>query len=497
MSIENKSELGLESLERALGIKLKIKPWKHQQEALLKSKNLTHFAFFFEVGAGKTLTCINAVRMRFAQVRCILPTLILSPPITLLNWKREWLMHSNLKEEDIVILEGTGKQRVEILKSVMGRPKVLITNYESLLIKDLFPLLQQYRPNILVCDESHKLKDAKSRRSEATTKLADTAQFKYLLSGSPVLNSMMDLFSQFRILDGGQTLGKNFFGFRAKYFYDKNAGAPAHVSWSDWVPRAGTDKELRAKIGHVSMSVKKEDCLDLPPLVKKRIYVEMSTDQKRAYDSMLKDFIAAVDNKVAIAELAITRGLRLQQIVSGFVAVEEDVGERSLKEFKDNPRLDAVEELLAELTPSNKVIVWAVFRQNYAQLRSVFEKLKIKYVEVHGDVTAKAKQEAVDAFNNEKDVRVFLGHPGSGGIGINLIPASYSIFYSRNFSLENDIQAEARNYRGGSHIHEKVTRIDLVCAASIDEEVLKALDEKQQIGESVLRNIAAKLGGKL
>ena len=489
MSTENKSELGLESLERALGIKLKIKPWKHQQEALLKSKNLTHFAFFFEVGAGKTLTCINAVRMRFAQVRCILPTLILSPPITLLNWKREWMMHSNLKEEDIVILEGTGKQRVEILKSVMGRPKILITNYESLLIKDLFPLLQQYRPNILVCDESHKLKDAKSRRSEATTKLADTAQFKYLLSGSPVLNSMMDLFSQFRILDGGQTLGKNFFGFRAKYFYDKNAGAPAHVSWSDWVPRAGTDKELRAKIGHVSMSVKKEDCLDLPPLVKKRIYVEMSTDQKRAYDSMLKDFIAAVDNKVAIAELAITRGLRLQQIVSGFVAVEEDVGERSLKEFKDNPRLDAVEELLAELTPSNKVIVWAVFKQNYVQLRSVFEKLNLKYVEVHGEISAKAKQEAVDAFNTDPSIRVLLGHPASGGVGINIVPASYSIFYSRNFSLENDIQAEARNYRSGSEIHEKVTRIDLVCPDTIDEVVLSALADKQKIGASILLNM--------
>jgi SNF2 family DNA or RNA helicase len=493
INIESKSESVYESLEKKLGVKMKVKPWKHQADALIRSRDISHFAFFFQVGTGKTLTCINALRVKYAQSKTLLPTLILSPPITLTNWKREWAMHSNIADDDVVILNGTGKERVKKLQSIMGRPKIIITNYESLLIKELFPLLQQYRPACLVCDESHKLKDSKSRRSEMATKLSDLATFKFLMTGSPVLNSMMDLFSQFRILDGGQTFGKNFFAFRAKYFYDKNSGSPSHVTWSDWRPRANTEKELRAKIALVSMHVEKKDCLDLPPLVKKKVFVEMSKDQKQAYDSMLSDFIAVVNEKAAVAELAITRGLRLQQIVSGFVSVEEGQGERSDAEFKENPRRDALKALLEDLTPNHKVIVWAVFKQNYSQVRSVIEELGVRHVEVHGEVTAKQKQEAVDLFNNDPDVRVFLGHPGSGGIGINLIPASYSIFYTRNFSLENDIQAEARNYRGGSEIHDKVTRIDIVCGGTIDEEVLKALDEKQQIGESVLRDIASKL----
>ena len=495
MSIENRSESDLESLERKLGIKLKVKPWAHQIEALLRSRDLSHFAFFFETGTGKTLTCINALRIKFQRAKMLMPTLILSPPITLTNWKREWLMHSGLKESDILILSGSQKERVRLLSENMGRPKILITNYESLLMKDLYGMLQIYRPMALVCDEAHKLKDSKSRRAEQATKLADLSTIRFLLTGSPVLNSMMDLFSQFRILDGGSTFGKNFFAFRSKYFFNKNASAPAHVTWADWRLRPGAEVDIRAKISKISMHVEKSKCLDLPPLVKKKVYVEMSGDQRKAYDSMLKDFIAVVDDKASVAELAITRGLRLQQIVSGFVNVEEGAGERSEVEFRDNPRLDALHELLEELTPHHKVLVWAVFKQNYKQIISVFEKLKLKYVQVHGEISSKAKQEAVDQFNTDPDTRVFLGHPGSGGIGINLIPASYAIFYSRNFSLENDIQAEARNFRGGSEIHEKVTRIDIVCASTIDEEVLKALDLKQQIGESVLREFASKLRG--
>jgi SNF2 family DNA or RNA helicase len=495
MNIESKSELDLESIEKKLNLKLQRKPWNHQVEGLLRSRDLSHFAFFYEMGTGKTFTCINALRMKFQRAKALLPTLILSPPITLTNWKREWEMNSKIDPNQIIILSGSQKDRVKLLKANMGKPCILITNYESLLMKELFGMLQIYKPMALVCDEAHKLKDSKSKRSEQAAKLADSALIKFLLTGSPVLNSMMDLFSQFRILDGGTTFGKNFFAFRGKYFYDKNAGSPSHVTWSDWRLKPGAEVEIRNKIAKVSMHVKKSECLDLPPLVKKKVYVEMGSEQKKAYQSMLDDFIAIIDDKAAVAELAITRGLRLQQIVSGFVNVEEGAGVRSEAEFSDNPRIDALEELLEELTPNHKVIVWAVFKQNYKQIISVFEKLKLKYVQVHGEVSPKQKQQAVDDFNNDPDVRVFLGHPGSAGIGINLVPASFSIFYSRNFSLENDIQAESRNYRGGSEIHDKVTRIDIVCASTIDEEVLKALDEKQQIGESVLRSFATRLRG--
>jgi SNF2 family DNA or RNA helicase len=304
----------------------------------------------------------------------------------------------------------------------------------------------------------------------------------------------MDIFAQYRILDGGTTFGKNYFIFRATYFVDRNAGMPASKHFPDWRLREGALEQIHKLIQPSSMVVKKADCLDLPPLVKQTYYTALAKDQRRLYEDMKRDLIAYVGTDACVATLAITKALRLQQIVSGYISLtSDDGGDPRNVSIKDNPRAETLKELLSEITPGAKCLVWAVFRENYATIRKVCESLGVRYVEVHGEVTAANRQKAVDAFNNEEDVRVFIGHPGSAGIGINLVSASYSIFYSRNFSLENDLQAEARNYRGGSEVHEKVTRIDLVAKDTIDELISEALAKKQTISDKVLLNISEKL----
>ena len=236
------------------------------------------------------------------------------------------------------------------------------------------------------------------------------------------------------------------------------------------------------------MVAKKSECLDLPPLVKKEIFIELSKEQRRIYEELKTDLITYINDKACTAPLALTKALRLQQIVSGFVVGEDDENQKHEIVIKDNPRAKALEELLRELTPHHKVIVWAVFKNNYETIRQICGKLKIKHVEVHGSIPSRTKFENVDKFNTDDNRRVFLGHPLSGGIGINLIASSVSIFYSRNFSLGQDVQAEARNYRGGSEIHEKVTRIDLVAKDTIDEVIQKALANKQEISDKLLRD---------
>jgi ATP-dependent DNA helicase len=179
------------------------------------------------------------------------------------------------------------------------------------------------------------------------------------------------------------------------------------------------------------------------------------------------------------------------QIVSGFLTVGGDDGTvRENISFRENPRAEALSELLTEITPHSKVLIWAVFKENYEAIRNVCNSLGVDFVEVHGDVPEKKKQENVKAFNEDPKVRVFIGHPASGGIGINLCSASYSIFYSRNFSLEQDLQAEARNYRGGSEVHEKIIRINLIAKDTIDEVVTEALGGKVKIGDDILKKIA-------
>jgi len=218
----------------------------------------------------------------------------------------------------------------------------------------------------------------------------------------------------------------------------------------------------------------------------------MHRKQAQIYREMKRDFIAYIEDQACVASLAITKALRLQQIVSGYVAVETMDGRKQIR-LKDNPRAVALTGLLEEITTHSKVIVWAVFKENYQIIREVCDDLGVKYVELHGEVTQKKREEAVEAFNNSSDISVCIGHPGSGGIGINLTSASYSIFYSRGFSLEHDLQAEARNHRGGSEIHDKITRIDLVCPGTIDELILDKLASKQAINEKIVKEIAAKL----
>jgi non-specific serine/threonine protein kinase len=178
----------------------------------------------------------------------------------------------------------------------------------------------------------------------------------------------------------------------------------------------------------------------------------------------------------------LTKGLRLQQIVSGFV--KTDTGEEIL--IKDNPRLKAVEELLAELTPNHKVILWCSFIKDYEQLADVCKKLKIKHCFITGGMSARRKQESITKFRKDHGTRVIIANRGAGGIGINLVEASYSIIYSRNFSLAEELQSEARNHRGGSEIHERITKIDLCARGTYDERTLEALENKQNISDAII-----------
>lgn len=472
-----------------------VPPWDHQAEAIERAKDLAQFALFFEMGTGKTGTAINIARHKYVQNRRVLRTMIFGPPIVVQNWKREFYMHSKVGDK-VLCLEGPGKTRISLFQSETRRSvfQIFVTNYESLLMNPLFEAFLEWKPELVIFDESHRLKNTKAKRSKQAARLADLAKYKMLLTGTPILNTPMDLFQQFRVLDGGATFGKSLKFFQAEYFIDMNAGMSKQNYFPNYVLRPGALSHLNAKIKPKSMVVKKIDCLDLPPLLKQQVFVDLSKDQQALYNAMKKDLIAYVGDAACIATLAITKALRLQQIVSGFITLKSE-GEENAKnlQIKDNPRARALYDLLEDITPHSKCLVWAVFRENYSTIRRVCDELGVRYVEVHGEVSPAARQKAIDDFNTDPSIRIFMGHPGSAGIGINLVVASYSIFYSRSFSLEHDLQAEARNHRGGSEIHEKVTRIDLVARETIDEAITTALASKIEIGDKILRDIAQKL----
>lgn len=500
-----------------------VKPWQHQLDAIERAKSSHDFALFFEMGTGKTGTAINILRHKTVAKGRFLKTLIFCPPIVIPNWVTEFGLHSKIDPDRIVPLNESGQKRLKLfeangfgrdpLTGQMGqRPCIFVTNYESLLMPALFQAMKRWGPEVLIWDESHRLKSTKARRSKLAYELSNVGDLRplsYLLSGSPVLNSPLDLFQQYKIMDGGATFGTNYWIFQARFFEDKNAWMKAS-NRQKWFPnlvvRPGAVEEINELIFRSGMRVTKEECLDLPEEVPVTIKCGMLPEQRKHYEEMKRDFLAYVDGVgCAMATMALTKALRLMQITSGYLPLMPPLppvdtpliqthSEPTKKVYEGSPKEEALEELLREITPNSKVLVWAVWKENYATIRKVCERLKLVMVEVHGEVSTHEQTENVRRFKEDPSVRVFLGHPGSGGIGINLTEAPYSIFYSRTFSLEHFLQARARNHRGGQK--EKVTHYDLVCHGTIDEIAQNALAKKLDLSERLLKDISAELRGK-
>jgi SNF2 family DNA or RNA helicase len=457
--------------------------WQHQVSAIRKAEAVHSLGLFYEQGTGKTRTTIEILRRRFHANHRLLKTFIVAPMIVCDNWKREFAMYSKINAKDIIVLDGPQKDRVkEFLRAVgdnCAKPRVIVTNYHGLLMNDLYALLLRWAPEALVVDESQRAKNPKSSMAKRLVPIADAAQHKYILTGTPVLNSPMDLWMQYRILDGGRTFGKNFFAFRGQYFEDKNSyRAGKQGYFPKWEVRSGSLEVFQQKISSTAVRVKKSECLDLPDLVRQEVLVKLSPKQARMCEEMRKEFIAFVEE----LQIAATKALRMQQIVSGYAPTEQD----GAVWFEDNPRIEALAELLEDITPSAKVIVWSVFKENYRMIREVCDTRGIKYAELHGDISNKQRIEEMDRFRADPECRVMIANQSAGGVGINLVEASYSIYYSKGFSLEQDLQSEARNHRSGSEMHDKITRIDLVSPGTVDEVVNKALAMKQNVADALL-----------
>ena len=465
-----------------------MKLYKHQENILELSKSMPNLALFWEMGTGKTRAAIEILKQKQKKQKRVMKTIIFAPLVTLKNWKNEILKFSKISEKVIWCLDESGKKRVQQLIQATCDEGIIIINYEALRSVEVIELLHSYNADMLICDESHRLKNYKSKQSKIVYTLSKTIAYKLLLTGTPILNSTMDIFQQYKILDGGEVFGTNYYLFRAKYFFDKNYGMPRNIHFPKWVPREDMNKELQFLIKRKSDRVLKKDCLDLPPLIKHKHYVTMGAEQKKNYKNMARDFITFIKEagtgeiQASVAQLAVTKLLRLQQIVSGFLKTES--GDEYL--FEDNPRADALEEMLLSLSEHNKIIVWTTFKADVKVAERICKKHDIGYCVLTGEQNGREKERSIHDFTTSDEKRIIIANRRAGGIGVNLVEAKYAITFSRDFSLEAELQSEARNYRGGSEKFDSIIKIDLITKDTVDEEVQQALENKQTISDIIL-----------
>lgn len=456
--------------------------WKHQQQGVVAARSQPHLAIFYEVGTGKTATMIYILREEYQRHLALQNTLIFAPLSICAQWKKEFERFSQINADSIHVLTGTGKDRAAKMQEIirLKRPCIVVTNYEGVQSKPFYAELLKWSPDILVCDESHRLKDSTSVRAKLIFPLARAARRRFIMTGTPILNSMLDIFGQFNILDTS-IFGSNFFEFKRKYFYDVNAAMPRHLHFPNWQPLPHAAQSIGEKISYHSVQAKKSECLDLPPLLKIPVYVGLSSEQSRVYESMKKDYVAELGGGVVAAEFAMTKTIRLQQILAGFIMPE---GADKATWCKDNPRLDALDELLEKIN-GEKVIIWTVFKPTYDEIAKVCEKRGLSYTFITGEQNIARKQTAVENFCGGK-TQVLIANPAAGGTGLNLVEAKFSIYYTRGYSLEQYLQSESRNFRGGSERHAKVVHFHIQAEGTLDEVIAKALLNKENIGQSIL-----------
>lgn len=446
--------------------------WNHQKKAV--ERMARKFALFFDPGTGKTRTTIEIFK-RSGQSRLI----VFAPLNVCRNWVNE--LKKYLPGEYAVFL-CAGQTKAKKLQALIDYAasrtgvSILICNTESLRSSEYRKLLKLSKAGFVVVDESQMIKSPNSIQTKGLLELVRTIQpeYLYLLSGSPFPQGEIDCWSTFTLL--GKT-NDNFYIWRKKNFIDKNERRRGMNNyWPEYVISQKSRADFQTILAECSMVAKKNEVLDLPPLLRTTIYAGLSAEQKRYYETMT-EYLFAIDSDghELNASNMLVRTMRLQQILAGFLG---DVA------IFDNPRLMALDSAI-ELTNGEQFIIWTIFSATYSQIADRLERQGISFGMLTGEQSAEVRQANMDAFQAGK-LRALIAHPKAGGVGVNLTQASYSIHYTRSYNLVDDMQCEARNYRGGSEIHKRITRIDIVAADTIDEEITEALKEKKSVMEFIL-----------
>jgi len=470
-------------------MQFKVEPYKWQKDLLKMSYTARDLAILADMGTGKTSGVINVLRLKYMQYGKLVPTIIFSPLVTLFNWKEEFKKYSLIPENKVTVIHGSTKDKLKQFTQAIAHSEdqIIIVNYEALTSPLFFEQLNKWTAKIVVMDEAHYCKNHKAKRSKLLMAITKKASHRYIMTGTLMANKPTDIFMPFQLMDNGETFGTNYYVFERTYMIDANARW-SHLQnhFPKWVINESKLPELHDKIYRKAIRVTKKECMDLPPLIEETYHIEMSPEQRKAYKSMQDDFLAYVEqglkSGISVAQTALTKALRLQQIVSGFVKTDDN----QIIEFKDNPRLDALEELITALHEEHKVIIWCSFKNNYKQIGKMLDSLKINHVYITGDESLTEKNEAMNSFNTDAACRVVVANRKAAGIGVNLVAADYSIVYSKNFSLTEELQSRDRNYRGGSQIHDRIVRINLCTKGTIDETTTAALADKQDVSHRII-----------
>ena len=456
--------------------------WTHQFAAYQFAHPLDATMLAMDMGTGKSKVAVDLA----VNWGCKM-TLIICPKSVLNVWQREFRIHGPDDWRVLVLSKGTvAKKRDEVGRflgkcSMNHAPAVVVINYESAWREPFAKWVLEANGgesgmlmwDLVILDESHRIKSHTSKVSKFCAKLALRAKRRLCLTGTPLSHSPLDAFGQYLFLDRG-LFGTSWWHFKNRFSVNGNPAIPQQVTGYK------NQAELQKRFALIAYRCEAKDVLDLPAVQHHERTFQLGAKGRKAYTELENELITEIaDGRVTTASNALVRLLRLQQLTSGFLVEDETRVETMVDDGKAKLLLDLIEDI----DPHEPVVVFCRFRHDLTRVADVAKILKRCYGELSGkqnDLTADATMPA--------HIKVLGVQIQSGGVGIDLTRARYAVYYSLGYSLSDHEQSLARLHRPGQT--RPVNYYHLIAENTVDRRVYGALRQRKEIIGVVLSGLS-------
>lgn len=453
-----------------------MKPlWRVQEEAVRYGLEHPSTMLNMEMGTGKTRVAIEIIKRTLPD-----SVLVVAPKSVVPVWKREIEKYSDGNSFDVLELgTGTINSRAKRIKEFMAesseRIRIIVINYDVVWRDTIYSQLIRHEWGIMILDESHRAKSHSSKTSKACYRLGRSADRRICLSGTPMSNSPLDVFGQYRFLDA------SIFGTGWTRFTDEFAvrGGPERR----FIVGHRNLDVLGAKFHSIAYSCTKEDIreeaglVDIEGILYRVGYLPPET--RRIYQDLRRDFVAEYRSGLITAGNVLVRLLRFQQLTSGFVEMTDTEGKNPTIRELSNVKGVMLKEVVEDISNEEPVVVFYRFRKDVENIRGLFRPDIRPVFELSGD------RNELEAWQDCPNGILAVQYQ-AGSVGVDLTHANYVVFYSLTFSLAEYQQAQSRVHRVGQK--KPVTLIHLVIDDTVDEQILNALESKQNVIDQILAN---------
>ena len=449
--------------------RVKAKLFKHQQDAydfaLDAFEKGKAVALLADMGTGKSMMTI-AITGTLEADKGVKKMLVVCPKSIVGVWEDEFRKFADYRYA-LTVLDGTMEKKRASFNYMQGAAlQIIVVNYES--CWRLEAEITKWKPDLIVCDESSKIKTPSASQSKALHRLGRQSKYNIILTGTPITGSPLDIFSQYKFLDDS-IFGTSFYLFRNRYailggYQNRMIVGYRHLD------------ELVEKVHSIAFRIKIEDAVDLPPFIDETRAITLEPKAQSLYRMLEQDCYAELANGEVTARNVLTQLLRLAQCTGGFI--RDDI--KGEAQQVSGAKLDALEDIIDTcLDEEKKVVVFARFVPEIEAIAAMLKKKKIGYAQIYGATTDRADQ--VKKFQEDPEIKVFIGQLQTTGMGLTLTAANVAVFYSLDFSYANYEQSRARIHRIGQK--QKCLYIHLVGKGTVDEKILNALKHKGDIAK--------------